>query len=265
MSQRTDIIEALAKVEAKSAVVPLTKWLDNQQLRPVIARALAKIGEPYGKVMLLQAFEKERYLHTRTTLAKALLDLGATRELAPGLLTFLGMPDPMPDGLEIALRAKVLDLLGGPDEAELRRLPEVSKKPTTFQVVVPKAGHGSGYRLLLLTNAPEGAHGQQVQFGLLENASGMPHFAPSATLTVDVPPGQGKQLEASVGESFGLAPGKVINVVVMASEAVELRAFALLPLGDEFAPPAPEPWEPGDDRSLEPADRVQVYSQEQTD
>jgi hypothetical protein len=245
VARRKEIAKALAKIRARNAVVPLTKWLGNEQLRPDLAMALAEIGEPYAKIPLLRFFAEERYMHTRIVLARSLLDLGASREMAPALARFLGMPDPLDGGLAIGLKAKVLDALGGPDEKGVSRLHAADQEGADFRVVVPKGGNGSGYRVLLRARST-GTEVGKVRFGLASRVAGMVRLDPKATVSIDIGPSDWQEAHGVLPEAFGASAGRPLHVVVVPGRQVEVEAFAVVGLADEIPPPAPEPWSPGD-------------------
>ena len=100
-----EVLAALAKVRPKEAVAPLIASLGDLRLRPLIAETLASIGQPAARAPLAECFARERNKDTRLALASALVKLGAKSELAAPLFRFLGTPDPLPDGVELARRA----------------------------------------------------------------------------------------------------------------------------------------------------------------
>lgn len=256
VAEREELVRAFGILKCKAAVVGLTKWLDNQQLRGVIAQALGKIGDGYGKVMLLRYFEQERYVHARQQLAEALLELGATRELAPGLARFLGVPDPLAKGLQIAVHARVLGFVGGPNEKDLERLTKVTTQPQAFRLVLPKGGNGKGFRLLVLTDC-YAEQGQMIRFGReaketgrLGASSGLDlQLDPEGTVRVHVPVGEDVQTFVELPKGFGAQPGGAMRMVVVGHPKVQLKGFAVVPLANEIPPPPPEPWqEQGNER-----------------
>ena len=141
LEQRKEIAKALATIKARNAVVPLTRQLDDEKLRPSLASSLAEIGDPYARIPLLEYFSKERYVHARVAIARALVQLGASREMAPPLVRFLGVPDPLEGGLKIALDADILDAIGGPDREGRKKLGRLGVDGLALQVVVPKGGN----------------------------------------------------------------------------------------------------------------------------
>ena len=52
----------------------------------------------------------------------ALVTLKTEEALAPPLVRFMGVPDPLLNGLEAAVHAKNLEYVGGPDGREIARL-----------------------------------------------------------------------------------------------------------------------------------------------
>src|SRR5690606_5488114 len=103
----------------KDAVWPLTRSLTDVRLRPLIAQALAEIGDESALNSLVAEFRREPYQTNRAILADALLKLGATNELVVPLRRWLGVPDPLVGGVRVALEAGVLEHLGGPTDKDL--------------------------------------------------------------------------------------------------------------------------------------------------
>lgn len=236
---RKSLARAFATIRSGPSVVPLTRHLENEQLRPTLADALAKIGEPYAKIPLLRLFAEERYVHTRVVLARALVKLGATREMAPALRRFLGVPDPLPDGLRIALDGEFLDAVGGPDAKSIARLREAGIGGKDFRIAVPKGGNGQGLRVLVLAKAAGPGPGQ-VRFGPAV-AGPTPHLDSSRTILLDIAVGDERQVFADVPATWA-REGRVAHVVVDAGRGTEVLAFALVPRADEIPPPPPRPW-----------------------
>lgn len=235
-----EIVEALGNIKAKSAVVPMSKTLPDVRLRPHIARALARIGDPWGRIALMQHFPNERYETSRRAIAESLVTLGASREMAQALARFLGVPDPLPGGLEIAVRAKILDAIGGPDERTLARLAKSGMEGAQVRLVVPKGGNGKGARVIARMRS--GERGAELRVGR-PGAKGRIDSACAAVLRSD---SEGwAELHARAPDCLKVEPGKPLALTVVLSRNVEVSAIAVVPLADELPPPAPEPWEPG--------------------
>ena len=96
--------------------------LPDVRLRPYIAQTLGKIKDDAAAGALLAALNDERMQSTRVALATALADLEAGPALATPLVRFLGVPDPLPGGLLLAKRAKILEHIGGPVGRDAARL-----------------------------------------------------------------------------------------------------------------------------------------------
>jgi hypothetical protein len=107
-------------------------------LRPAIASALADIGDEAARGPLVQAFASERYQSARIALGEALARLKAKEELARPLARFLGVPDPLPGGLGLALRTGILEHVGGPGVRENQRLQRQASLGTTVRLIIPK-------------------------------------------------------------------------------------------------------------------------------
>ena len=89
------IAAALGTIRAKDAVWPLVQSLDDVRLRPYLAEALAHIGGELGQGSLLKALGNERSQSTRVALVEALVTLKTEAALAPPLVRFMGVPDPL--------------------------------------------------------------------------------------------------------------------------------------------------------------------------
>ncbi|HEY8945159.1 MAG TPA: sulfatase-like hydrolase/transferase, partial [Polyangiaceae bacterium] len=151
------LLDAFATLRAREAVPWLAAELSDVRLRPQIAATLARIGDDAARHPLASALADERSLSTRTALARALVDLGARYELVPPLIRFLGVPDPLPDGLATALTARILPHIGGPADRDLARLRERSELGTRVPVVVPRGGNGRGVRAVVRVECPKNA------------------------------------------------------------------------------------------------------------
>jgi glucan phosphoethanolaminetransferase (alkaline phosphatase superfamily) len=244
------VAAALGKIRSRRAVVPLLKSLGDVRLRPYLAEALAQIREPAARPALLDAFAAERYLPARQSLARALITLGAGAEMAPPLVRFLGTPDPMPDGLALALQGGFLPSIGGPDREGLERVRQGRGKTRRIQFIVPAKGNGKGVRLLVLGRSA-GASPAAVRLGLE-----LPHLRDDELLPVELDPRRvvefalepaesPRQLSLELPPELGLKPGTGATLALWQSEQAEIGALAVVPLADEIPPPPPEPWTPG--------------------
>ncbi|WP_437682811.1 sulfatase-like hydrolase/transferase [Sorangium sp. So ce131] len=254
-----EIIDALAKIRVKAALPPLIAALGDVRLRPYAAAALAAIGEDAARPALAERLSQEPYQTARVAIAEALVKLGAGPELRAPLLRMLGTPDPLPGGLGLALRADILDLLGGPRERDLGRLRRFAKSGVALGVVIPKAGNGKGVRVLCRARTDDGRPGE-VRVGAPVRGSrppkrdgdsivpaSAPELDPERAVTLAVPPGsEPTEAFATLPPAAGAVPGSFGNFVVYATQNVEVQACAVVPLSDEIPPPPPAPWSPGD-------------------
>ncbi|HWZ90819.1 MAG TPA: sulfatase-like hydrolase/transferase, partial [Polyangiaceae bacterium] len=135
-----EIAAALGNIRSKDAVWPLVQSLDDVRLRPYLADALAKIGGELGQGSLLKALSDERSQSTRVALVNALVTLKTEEALAPPLVRFMGVPDPLPNGLEAAAHAKILEHVGGPDGRELARMRAQSALGVAVTLTIPPGG-----------------------------------------------------------------------------------------------------------------------------
>jgi glucan phosphoethanolaminetransferase (alkaline phosphatase superfamily) len=248
-----ELLQAFAKLRSKNAVWPLVQSLDRVRLRPQIAEALAAIGDDGARGPLARALSGERYQVARIALARALVALGAEGELVRPLVRFLGTPDPLPDGLGLALEAGILQHVGGPEPAFLRRLRTEAGLGATVRLVVPRGGHGAGLRLLV--RARSAGRPGEVRVGRpakpVMNSSksarkrprNVPRIHDERQVGVRVPAsGVFVERHVPVPDALELRPGLSVDLVAYAEQHVELDALAIVPLEDELPPPAPEPW-----------------------
>ncbi|MEZ4301273.1 MAG: sulfatase-like hydrolase/transferase [Polyangiaceae bacterium] len=256
-----EILAALGHLRSKDAVYALILSLDDVRLRPYIATALAQIGEDAARPALAAQLAEERYQDSRVAIVKALLSLGAEDELALPLAKLLGMPDPLPDGLEAAMKAGVLQNVGGPRQSDQSRLTRLAKAGAPMRLVVPKTEKhpkDRGLRALCRARTTDGLAGE-IRIGrIMTYAKGrysawIPRAAPeldperSALLRVEpgTDPGVMKEVYAPLPAAVGLKQGELGEFVVYATQNVEVVACAVVALQEELPPPPPEPWKPG--------------------
>ncbi|MFO0758737.1 MAG: HEAT repeat domain-containing protein, partial [Byssovorax sp.] len=251
-----EIALALGKVKSKAAVAPLISALGDLRLRPTLASALAAIGDESARPALAAWFEQERYQVGRVALAEALVQLGAGPELWQSLVRFLGTPDPLPGGLSIAQRAKVLELCGGPGEKDRARLARFATSGVAVGLIVPKSGNGTGLRVICRARGTDGRPGE-LRVGLrlgppptkLDHNSPVPAAAPdldpAKTISLAIPAGDApSEVFATLPPSAVVKPGSYGDFVFYATQNVEVSACAVVPLSDELPAPPPEPWTP---------------------
>jgi hypothetical protein len=237
-----ELISAMVRVKAKAAVPLLLDSLDDVRLRPYVAEALGALGQRSARIPLRERFAAERHENARIAMGEALVRLGAGADLVGPLVRFLGTPDPLPNGLDLALRAGILSRVGGPDAEQLRQL-RAPGEAVALQVVVPPGGNGRGRRLLVRTRLRDGHIGQ------IRVAIEQRHV-----LTLGVTePGPTEQV-TTLPPELGAGPA-VLRLSVMPSHEVAVDAIAVVPLSDELPPPPPEPWRTPD---KEPSPRSPV-------
>jgi HEAT repeat protein len=252
------ILLVLGELKSKAAVGPLVQSLADVRLRPHIARTLARVGEDAARGPLLHALNDERLQSTRVALVEAMVALGGKDELAAPLRRFLGTPDPLPGGLGFALRAKVLEHVGGPRARELAKLSQHADLGQAIEVVIPPGGNGEGVRLLVRATSSGSAPGEVlvssgthlIRFdkdGEPKRQHGVPALDEQRVQRVLVPrSAEPVEVYATVSPKLGLRPGLRTAVVVYASSGVSVQAVALVPLSDELPPPPPAPWKPAE-------------------
>jgi arylsulfatase A-like enzyme len=142
-----ELLTALARIRDSEAVPALLTSLEYVPTRPRLAATLGDIGDPRARPPLLALFATERYETARPFEARALLALGAGKDLLAPLAVFAGLVDPMTDAITLAHEGKLLDAKhGGVDFAE-------PKADVEARVSVPGA---SGPRRLWVLAAGEG-------------------------------------------------------------------------------------------------------------
>jgi arylsulfatase A-like enzyme len=248
------ILDVLAALRSKDALFPLLQTLPDVRLRPYIARALAKIGDDAAVSPLLKAFAEERLSSTRVALAEALVDLGAKEGIAVPLRRFLGVPDPLPGGVGLAVRAKILEHVGGPKTRDLEKLRRQADLGQAIEVVVPPGEAAKGIRVIVRARSTGGTPGEVVvssgrhliQFdreGKARRKKGVPPLDPARSVRLQIPVSDTLvEVAAPVPATLGLRPATSAELVVYASTGVTLDALSVVPLADELPPPAPKPW-----------------------
>lgn len=240
------LVAAFARAKEKDAVWPLTLSLGDVRLRPFVVAALGTIGDETAINPLVTQFKREPYQNNRVQLAQSLLALGAGPELAVPLRRWLGVGEPLTDGLAVAMSAGVLEQVGGPNTNDLRRLRQNANLGQLIQIVVPKTGNGRGIRLLarvsnsgpepltLRVGEPHGVFSFDSQ-GKLKTSRKIPELDVQKQLTLSVPPGtNAAEIHGLVPESMGLRPGRSSFVVVFAEHGLTVEAVAFVPLQDEL-------------------------------
>ncbi len=258
------ILNALSEIRTEQAIHPLVQQLDDVRLRPSIARTLAAIGDRDARGPLTAALLRERFQSARDPLFEALLELGARDELIVPLRRFLAVPDPIPHGLDLAIRAGILDEVGGPSAKDVRRLKELSDSGVQLSVIVP--GRSSkdpeeenlGVRLLLRARTSSNRPGQiYVQPGAIRWGKGptfrkRPEIQGEQALTIPWPASElgedglsaYRQLQVDLPAEFGAKPGHALSLELYASTGIEVDALAVVPLRKDLPPPDPKPWSP---------------------
>jgi arylsulfatase A-like enzyme/HEAT repeat protein len=251
-----EIVAALGKIREKNALFPLLAALEDIRLRPYVAEALAALDEDAARPPLAERLAGERYQVARLAIANALVKLGGGPELRAPLVRFLGTPDPLPEGIRIALDADILELVGGPRERDLSRLRRFATSGVAVGMVIPKAGNGTGIRVICRARTTDGRPGE-IRVGLRagpppmkrDHDSLVPKNAPALdaarSSALAVPAGDApREVFATFPPTMGVKPGGYGDFIVYATQNVAVAACAVVPLSDELPPPPPEPWVP---------------------
>lgn len=252
------LLRAFAKIRSGDAVNPLVRSLDDVRLRPEIARTLAAIGDKDARWFLVRALMKERYQSARGALVEAIVALGGKGDLVLPLVRFLGVPDPLQDGLAHAQKAGILHHVGGPKEVALRRVRSLANSGVVVHLNIPPGGNGSGVRLVVRARAkgPDGGR-IYVQKGTEPPPNDSkkskirfryrPTIERDKALEVRIAP-RSEEVASEVAMTLPAAwrakPGHPFPLALFADQNVEVEAVALVPLADELPPPPPEPWRP---------------------
>ena len=248
-----ELLDVFAALRSKDAVVPLMQSLSDVRLRPYIAQTLGKIRDEAAAGALLNALNDERMQSTRVALASALADLDAGPALATPLVRFLGVPDPLPGGLLLARRAKILEHVGGPIGRDAARLTRDENLGVKFTVTIPPGGNGKGVRLLVRVtnqgNAPATLlFARGVDGAVTPKREGLtlpklPVIDEKHALRLTIPPStEPLELAARLPDSFGAKAALRATFLLYAERGVEVETLALVPLSDELPPPPPKPW-----------------------
>lgn len=252
-----EIASALGHIKSDLAVGPLLRGLDDVRLRPHVARSLAKIGNDAARGALAERLAVERHQISRIALAEALVELGAGPELLTPLLRLLGVPDPLPGGLQIAVGADLLQHIGGPRKRDLDRLRKFATSGVAISVVVPEgSGSDLGVRAICRVSSADGRRGE-IRLGRRTKVpperdqksfvpATLPEMDPTRSVAIEVAPmTEAQEVFATLPSSMGVVPGEGATLVFYATQNVTVEACALVPLSPELPPPPPEPWEPG--------------------
>ena len=247
------IAAALGNIRAKDAVWPLVQSLDDVRLRPYLAEALARIGGELGQGSLLKALGNERSQSTRIALVNALVALKTEAALAPPLVRFMGVPDPLLNGIEAAERSKILQYVGGPEGQDLHRLRSQASLGVSVTLTIPSGGNGRGVRAFVRARATGSAPGEVLIAAGAPDWGGegkrkpsLPNLDAAQALRMHIPPGpEPVVVYGELPKSIGARPGLRAKFVVFADSTVQLDALALVPLSDELPPPPPKPWQAG--------------------
>ncbi len=244
------IAAALGTIRAKDAVWPLVQSLDDVRLRPYLADALAHIGGELGQGSLLKALGNERSQSTRIALVNALVTLKTEAALAPPLVRFMGVPDPLLIGLEAAERSKILQYVGGPEGQDLNRLRSQSALGVSVTLTIPSGGNGRGVRAFVRARATGSAPGEVLiaagapDWGGGKKKPSLPNLDAAQALRLHIPPGpEPVVVYGELPKSVGARAGLRAKFVIFADSTVQLDALSLVPLSDELPPPKAVPWQ----------------------
>ena len=127
------------------------------------------------------------------------------------LARFLGVPDPMPGGLALAQRAKILEHIGGPSGRDQARLMRDANLGVKLTVTIPAGGNGKGVRLLVRVKNTGTAPGALLFARGVDGAQPtkpslprLPVIDESGALRLSVPPSSDPlELAARLPDSFG--------------------------------------------------------------
>jgi hypothetical protein len=253
------VLAAFALLKTEDVVGFLIGSLGDVRLRPYIARTLAAIGEDAARPSLANRLLTEQYEPSRIALTESLLDLGGGPELREPLVSMLGLPDPLPKGLEYAKRADMLRHVGGPvRDGEQRRLKRFATSGVAVDFFVPDLVKGSTpaegeseVRAICRARARGGGEirlGRRLGLPLGPEKkhpipSDLPSLDASRSLVLQVPDsGDPVEVHAPFPPNMKVRPGNQATLIVYATQTVEVDTCVLVPLRSPVPPPAPEPW-----------------------
>lgn len=276
------ILRAFANIRSKEALGVLIGSLKDVRLRPAVAATLGAIGDKDARPHLAAQLLKERYRTARLPLAEAILKLGGDDELIVPLRRFLGVPERLEGGLGLAVRAGILDSIGGPKELERQRLFSLSDSGLRISVVVPPGPKDAKVRVILRARSKSGeggevliepARAQVISKKGAVRARHQPEIQRSNALKVSLPSSEAQdpsgpegsffEVATTLPERFGAKPGHHLGLEVFAPQDIEITALAVLPEQEDLPPPPPEPWEKGGEtatRGTVPTESVQGHS-----
>jgi hypothetical protein len=157
------------------------------------------------------------------------------------------------NGLEAALRTKILEHVGGPDGQDLARLRKQSALGVSVTLTIPPGGNHKGVRAFVRARATGAAPGEVLiamgapDWGTGPRKPSLPNLDATQALRLHIPPGpEPVVVYGELPKSTGARPGLRARFVVFADSTVQLDSIALVPLADELPPPPPKPWSPGE-------------------
>jgi HEAT repeat protein len=240
------VLSAFALRKSKDSVGFLMIGLRDEKLRPHVARALAKIGEDAARPAIAEWLYTEPHLNTRIAMIGALLELGGGPELRDPLVSFLGMPEPIPNGVEAAIRGDILEHVGGPArDAERNRLRRFAQSGVLVDFIVPDLTKGAvapkeGPRIRVLCRAESSSAGE-IRVGARGDVpkssekkapipANRPQLDGSRSAVLKVPEGEGPvEVFADLPDEAGARPGKQASLVFFATQGVRIEACVLVP------------------------------------
>lgn len=210
LDEARELLAAMAKAHARTAVPSLVASLADVRLRPYVVETLGELGDPRALPSLLSTFTNERYVDVRPKEARALVRLGAREAMLPPLRRFAGVPEPMFDAVHIAHEAGLLVPREGGWKAP---------GPPPWQVAVDLDVAGAGPARLLVIGLGEG----------------------SVTGRVD---GNPVTLARHGDVWTAELPALGIRARVEVSSTSGISALWLVRRADEIPPPPPRKWQP---------------------
>ncbi|MBL8740854.1 MAG: hypothetical protein JNK04_07165, partial [Myxococcales bacterium] len=167
-------------------------------------------------------------------------------ELRDPLVSFLGMPEPLPNGVDAAIRADIVEHVGGPArDAERNRLRRFAVSGVLVDFIVPELTKGAvapadGPRIRVICRA-ESAGAGEIRVGARgdvpkssEKKAPIPANRPlldaNRSAVLKVPEGEGPvEVFADLPDEAGARPGKQATLVFFATQGVRIEACLLVP------------------------------------
>jgi arylsulfatase A-like enzyme/HEAT repeat protein len=223
------LLAAMRQAHLRSAAPVLVRSLGDVRLRADIAATLGVLGVKDTAPALLAQLTEERYVSARAAEAEALVSLGAREELRAPLERFAGVPEPLPEVVDLAARAGLLVAPSGWRADGRHAVDGGAAVPLDATLALAGAAGPSLARLLLAVTKDE------PPVHVSATSTGGAPLDLTATVVTDTL--QKIELPAPSGASGGALSFR------LASREPVVAAW-LVRHAPEIPPPPPRPWHP---------------------